>query len=985
MDGKVSFFKHLGEHRDKVDNKIKPNNPARGYDGLEIKSLTEVLEYTLTLDPKKPKHFDGGMFSYQSNVCGKYDPSKPEPCECNKDMVNDIIFIDIDHISRKDADTIFNSFEKMTAAYPALHSIQYSSSYYVGSNPDSVGMHLFVLTVPKKATEIEFDIRIAAGIVKQTIKKVCGLDVELDENVLNPYHRAFIHYGEYKVNQYAAPGNLSHELKDKIVSEFKDLFKKFDVKTEQKKIEIEGNRSTNYEESKYNVIQLFDPAFINCTPKYYRHNVRWPIFQTLYYCNHNLDWIKAAAAKICLKEHEGGVAFTEDEWNKEIITHINAEPIAVGALDAWLKRLCKIGLIAIEEKRKDPAPVQTNPNYACIDMDEEMGMPETLFDTRSSKFLSSYVRDIGSYIQNENILSIIAPTGSGKTSCLSGIVNRKRTGEGLVDLYPNSYIIVPMNVTNELYKGLNIVSSNSNNKIIYGKPNVMIWDQFNKNFDVIKKHRPDIVFIDESHTLYLDRSYRDSAIKCIEKLRLLQDLGTKIVFISATPAGEINMFNAFVLEFKRKDIRHVKFQLCYTEDTFSAIMDDIKIGGFDKICVFSDHDSRLAYANCVEINKSATIYHSEWKSNVDQLRKDEKVISPVSLFTCLAFNGLNIRNTDEKILIDIRLTSGETTYNEIIQIVGRFRFNDDITVRLYVDNKYSSKIDLQEAFNDAKAIIDSDSEEVITPYWERMNDKDVQDALTSIKEYCDKFSLSYIISLIKNDGYQIKAYKVTGAGKVKKENPLKKKASDLYKALRMKKIDMIDRENTNKEVLKFIDQWEHEINAMRYSYNDKVLEVLDSMISKDSKKTAVLMSTIIDEMRNILKIWSMTDQEWNDMVSKRAVLLATQGLSQKLKKALNGVFTKNDELREKYKDMDFNNLVTNIIDENDEKLDSFFRSQVEKGKKGDRTKKSEAAKKGKRIIYNGVEYATCKECAAAIGKKPNTISNWIKKGKIITT
>lgn len=981
MDGKVSFFKHLGEHFDKVENKTKPNNPARGYNGLEIKPLTEVLKYTLTLDPKKPKHFDGGIFSYQSNVCGKYDPSKPEHCECNKDMVNDIIFIDIDHISRKDADTIFNSFEEMTAVYHALHSIQYSSSYYVGSNPDSVGMHLFVLTTPKKAAEIEYDIRLAAGMVKQTIKKVCGLDVELDENVLNPYHRAFIHYGEYKVNQDAVPANISQALKDKIVSEFKDLFKKFDVKTEQKR--IEGNGSTNYEESKYNVIQLFDPATVNCIPIYYEHGKRWPIFKTLYYCNHNLDWIKDAAAKICLKEHGGGVAFTEEEWDKEIITQINSDPIAVGALDAWLKRLSKIGLIAIEEKRKDPAPVQTNPNYACIDMDEMMGVPETLFDERSSKYLSSYVREIDSYIQNENILSIIAPTGSGKTTCLSGIVNRKRTGEGLVDLYPNSYIIVPMNVTNELYKGLNIVSSNSNNKIIYGKPNVMIWDQFNKNFDTIKKHRPDIVFIDESHTLYLDRSYRDSAIKCIEKLRLLQDLGTKIVFISATPAGEVNMFNAFVLEFKRKDTRHVKFQLCYTEDTLSAIIDDIKIGGFDKICVFSDFDSRIAYANCIEINKDAAIYHSEWKSNVDQLRKDEKVISPVSFFTCLAFNGLNIKNTGEKILVDIRLTAGETTYNEIIQIIGRFRFNDDITVRLYVDNKYSSKVDLQEAFNDAKVIIDSDSEEVITPYWERMNDKDVQDALTSINEYCDKFSLSYIVSLIKNDGYQIKAYKVSGAERVKKENPLKKKASDLYKALRMKKIDMIDRENTDKEVLKFIDQWEHEINAMRYSYNDNVLEVLDSMISKDNTKTPKLISTMVDEIRNILKIRNMTDQEWNDMVSKRAVLLANPGLSQKLKKALTGVFAKNDKLREKYKDMNFNNIVTSIIDEQDAFFDSYSESQSKKGKKGDKIKKSEAAKKGKRIIYNGVEYSTCKECAAAIGKKPNTIANWIKKGKII--
>ena len=265
-----------------------------------------------------------------------------------------------------------------------------------------------------------------------------------------------------------------------------------------------------------------------------------------------------------------------------------------------------------------------------------------------------------------------------------------------------------------------------------------------------------------------------------------------------------------------------------------------------------------------------------------------------------------------------------------------------------------------------------------------MNDKDVQDALTSIKEYCNKFSLSYIVSLIKNDGYPIKAYKVTGAVRMKKENPLKKKASDLYKALRMNKIDMIDRENTDKEVLKFIDQWEHEINAMRYSYNDKVLEVLDSMISKDNVKNSKLISTMVDEIRNILKIWNMTDQEWDDMVSKRAVLLSAPGLSQKLKKALNGVFTKNNELRAKYKDMDFNNLATNLIDEQIANFDLYSESQSAKGKKGDKIKKGEAGKKGKRIIYNGVEYSTCKECAAAIGKTVATVTRWLKEGKIIT-
>lgn len=645
----------------------------------------------------------------------------------------------------------------------------------------------------------------------------------------------------------------------------------------------------------------------------------------------------------------------------------------IGINHLVLKWLTRNGYLQIKEE--EPAPVQTNPNYACIDMDEMMNESEALFVKGSSKFLSSYVNVIDSYIQNENVLSIIAPTGAGKTSCLSGIVNRRKTGEGLVDLYPNSYIIVPMNVTNELYKGLNIVSSSNNNSIQYGRPNVMIWDQFNKNFDKIAKHRPDVVFIDESHTLYLDRSYRDSAIKCIECLRLLQDLGTKLVFISATPAGEINMFNAFVLEFKRKDTRHVKFQLCYTEDTLSAIIDDIKTGGFDKICIFSDRDSRIAYASCVQLNKDAMIYHSEWKKNVDQLRKDEKVTSPVSFFTCLAFNGLNIRNTGEKILIDIRLTQGETTYNEIIQIVGRMRFNDDITVRLYVDDKFSSDVDLQEAFNDAKAIIDSESEEVITPYWERMNDKDVQDALTSIKGYCDKFSLSYIVSLIKKDGYPIKAYKVSGAEKMQRKNPLKKQASDLYKSLRMNEISVIDRENTDKEVLKFIDQWQHDIDSMRYAYNDKVLDVLDSMISKNGKTTPKLMSSIIDELRNILKIWRMSDPEWIDIVQKRKVLLATPGLSQKIRKSLIKVFAVNDSLRNKYKGIDFNHLTTNIIDEQDELLESFFNMRSEQGKKG--------GSKGKRVMYNGKEYDSCETLSKKVNVSKTTITRWVKEGKVL--
>ena len=83
--------------------------------------------------------------------------------------------------------------------------------------------------------------------------------------------------------------------------------------------------------------------------------------------------------------------------------------------------------------------------------------------------------------------------------------------------------------------------------------------------------------------------------------------------------------------------------------------------------------------------------------------------------------------------------------------------------------------------------------------------------------------------------------------------------------------------------------------------------------------------------------------------------------------------------------MDFNNLVTNIIDDQDVFFDSYIESRSEGGKKGDKIKKGEAGKKGKRIIYNGVEYSTCKECAAAIGISTTTVTRWVKEGKIITT
>ena len=140
------------------------------------------------------------------------------------------------------------------------------------------------------------------------------------------------------------------------------------------------------------------------------------------------------------------------------------------------------------------------------------------------------------------------------------------------------------------------------------------------------------------------------------------------------------------------------------------------------------------------------------------------------------------------------------------------------------------------------------------------------------------------------------------------------------------------------------------------------------------------VSTAIDKTEQIIRVNCISDEEWDAEVAKRSSIL--KGVkNEKLRKNLNATFKRNNKYRNDYKGLIELGVLQYEVEDVD--FDALIKSRSEGGKKGDRTKKSEAGKKGKRIIYDGVEYSTCKECAAAIGKTPNTIANWIKNGKII--
>ena len=858
-------------------------------------------------------------------VRGEYKPSN-------------IFFVDID--TKEGVDKIIANPEKLFDNFRNIYFIQKS---YSGK------LHICGIFNCKidTAEEWSYMTRIYTAATLYAIKNIYGIDYSkidggIDDHSFKYSQLLYVSAEEIFFSSKLTPIFFPEENKTQLFEEYPALKPtKKEIKASQT-----GNLQSNYE--------CGDSTNRICIDRNFKigelsgNEVRWRISKIA------AELFGDDAKEWCDKRFYYGNGLS-------IFSNVN-ENISINHL--VLNWLVANNYITIKEKSEEP---QTESNYVEVFME--------------SPYLSSYVDTICDYIQNENVLTVYAPTGAGKTTCISGCVkdaNNRSTKicKGIVDRYPNSVVLVPFNVTNNLYDSMNIVSSENNNKYKPGKPNVMIWDQFNK---ISSSINPDIVIVDESHTLFLDRSYRNSAVATINTLYTYLQKGIKVVFVSATPAGEIKIFNSFVLRFKKKDERNVKITFCTVNDTFTSILKDIEKGGFDKICVFSDRDAGMLYANCLNRGvDDITIYHSDFRKNVDQLRRDEKINNRISLLTCIAFNGLNVRNEGEKILIDIRMTQGEITYNEIIQVIGRFRNNKDITVRLYADGKYSKDVDLDELFHDAKVIVESGSIEVNSEYWERMNNENVQDAFKQIDSFCKSQDLVSIIGLLKKD-YPISVVNnvIKKGDIIAREDPYKREASNIF--FRIRNGEEI--EVTDPMISNYINEWNRKIEEMSAIYPGAG-EIVDNFLGRGKKMTKMYVSTAIDKTEQIIRINCISDEEWDAEVAKRSSILNAVK-NEDLKKNLNDVFKRNNKYRNDYKGLIELGVLQYEVEDVD--FEALTKSRSEGGKKGDRTKKSEAGKKGKRIIYNGVEYSTCKECAAAIGISTTTVTKWIKNGKIITT
>ena len=804
--------------------------------GERIDVFDEVEVHKVAVNAKSKENLPA-LYAYHG-VKGTYSPSN-------------VFFVDID--TTVGVEEILQNKEKLFSSIPFAYALQKSASGKLHivclqpeliENPDSWRYYTKLYTL----------------VVCEIINQVFGWDylVLTDDNgkpacdiSMVKYTQAFFFTSNpWIVNEYAARAILSTSDEIKLKKKYPDWFEDSKISNGTNAVMKDIDIDFNAVVGKLTIDRTYGAG------KYTGNDLRWRIGSYLV-CTYGKEQAKVIVDK--LFENPDDFTFYDKGINPLVKT--------------WFEHTFPfIQATNVEKQEKN--------RLSKITMEDD-------------KYMSDYVDEVERSIAKEQILTISAPTGTGKTTMLEKLTKK---------YHKKAIILVPFNVTNQLYRWSNVVSSMSTNKFLPGRINTMIWDQFIKNYKEIEQSS-DIIFVDESHTLFLDRSYRDSAVGVWAKFQTWIQLGKKIVFVSATPAGEIAKLNSRVLKFIKNDKRNVKVNIITTNDTLTALEQDLHNTEYDRVCVFSDRDVKILYARlCAKGEQDdSKIYHSQWSKNVEELKTTEKLTARMNLLTCIAFNGLNIKNAGENICVSVRYTEGVTTLNELIQIVGRFRDNKNITLNIYVDNKYATFEDLDELFANAKTITDYESnEELKSEYYERLASGSVQDSLREIDAYEKMWTLGNIIREMKS------RYPIEVVNKVfdtehmvKRINPIKRKASDLFVDFLSGKIDeeTFSGQYVNTDMENFINGWRREMNNIVWQVGEKV-GIVDVIVAECEKQNT-LIDNAIKKIKHIIWIVGMGESRWNEEVANRAGLKSLLKGTTMIKRAMTQ-FKKDDEIRAKY-------------------------------------------------------------------------------------
>jgi len=878
-------------------NNLKYLDNAYSKTGTLFKNTTleSTLKYCLTLPINGKKGQYGSIFVYNSDALGEH---------LDNEESTGIILLDIDNITKEIAETIYNSFSKLCEYWNCLLAIQYSSSYYIAKK---AGLHVYVKSNSLDKFEYNQQSQICLGIFAQLVEKYLDIDLlsmntkekpVLDFHNTNLYQRINLFYSTFLYNEYAFEFDL-------------DIISVDDLAKLQVKYNLKLDR-----EIKKTIAPTLNNVIIG-------NGHKMKIDRNLHIGQYSGNDIRFRISIIADKVFgDNAKSFCDKffyyENNKSIYTHYPSGNTINPLIYKWL----------VENKYiyKNSLNIINN-------------------------WISEYSDEIVKSILRNRHLEIVAPTGSGKTTFINTYLAKKL----------NAIVIVPFNVTNKLYDELFEVNSMYNGEIPKSSPVVMIWDQAIRRWHEIKDRH---IIIDEAHTLFLDRAYRDSAIKLIMKLK---EDDCHVTFITATPSGERTIFNdTKVLEYyKNRDGINLNINNTMNIEwsQYNYIKKCIDNNWYDRIVLLDDMTAKKIYERFVVEGYVDNIAYirSDTKDSEDfkYLRDSELLNKKLTICTCIAFNGLNFKNENEKVLVVGSIKQGQTTASEIIQQIGRIRKSKVHAIYYYDASKeYMNNID--ERHEKALEKFNMHIPDFVSIDYKYL-DQNYINALKEIQEYL--FEHSYIDNIINELG---KTGYISGSvndelktnDKITMTLALKRKESNEMKD------DIINGKFFETEYKDgYKNKWMKDINRLisNENFSGISIETFKEMFSKERKKK--LIETSINNLYEIIRVLNIDDNYFNYVVNnkERYMSMLTDMIDKK--KFLSNL-KHMIEIKEKYKDkvyindncIMFSDIVKDIIDEEEKRLIKEKKDNSEKGKHG------------KEIEIDGVKYKTISEAA----KKLNT-------------
>ena len=837
---------------------------------LHIVDFDDIISACRSQKAKSDKkHQFGAIYAYKQNKLGVTEDS----------VSGGIIFCDIDNISKQVAKEIYNKFDDLTIEIPFLYACCYSSSYTISN--DHAGLHFFLNSDELTRTEYSKYAKVCLFTIARKIYNLLGYDlvgdkklrVDKNKQIIDTHNcsiaqKLYLFYDDFQVNDFEF--SITPDTYDFLFGKLEEKYPQFFKKDESVSVSLNNNvEITGSCKKKIELHYGQDYTIANylvATGKYTKDEL--------------LSILLSIESRPANQMKSNGEKTIESHF-RQIINTAFAKYGSGSSVPAETKikaekLLNQVGFIVVPN-------IEAN----SVDITQSVKESQSVYCIKQGHYISEFYDIITQHIDKYQRVCIQAPTGVGKTTIINGFETTTDHGNELLSVQQSGImgiakqyhadVVVPFNANNYLYSNLHEVSSMNGEKYDKTQCNVMVIDQYLKHFEE-SGDKP--VIIDESHILYMDRTYRDAVAKLMV---LLKQSAKKIICISATPTGEIEELHLVPLKFtNERDNINVTF--VETDNIFQAewniIRSYMSATNYDRIIVLDNRNNMKIAEECYFIPEYIGNYTVIRKETIEepknpfhndyiQFKKNELLNKKLTLCTCVAYNGINFKNDDEKVLVLCSFTEGDTLSSELIQIIGRVRKSKVDCLVFHDSNYHSEATELSEQIENAikyeSYVQQNQVKDEFLSYNRRLLDKDIREALIRIDTYKkDNAILDKVKQALVDTGYII-LHTSKYTTNTKKRVNLKKKAKESQYFLQLLRDTTIDLEklpvtNENDEESNYMTQWRKDVLFLVSNYEGITREFILELTDNSSKNK--LIETTLEYLKDVCRICTISEQDY---------------------------------------------------------------------------------------------------------------------------